>query len=242
MLSPEEEKQRSALTRERLVAAAHPPRQAAGKQHALARAEATPTVEVSLDGSSTRLPRPVDAALYRLAQESLTNAVARFAATQTVVFGESVDPDAAIARLDETTIEEVRAVAAGIIDRMVEVLGHDEGLARSKPATWRNPAGAGVMAQVIEFCSAPNLGDERKYQGRAKDLLVIDEAWWMMRFEDTAKFLNAMTKRARKYFLGVATITQDVGDFLKSPYGVPIITNSSIFTIWSYLNYLCTCN
>ena len=61
-----------------------------------------------------------------------------------------------------------------------------------------------------------------------KRLLVIDEAWWMMKSEDTASFLMGLVKRGRKYFLGVATITQDVGDFLKSPYGLPIITNSSI--------------
>lgn len=61
-----------------------------------------------------------------------------------------------------------------------------------------------------------------------KRLLVIDEAWWMMRSEDTASFLMSLVKRGRKYGLGVATITQDVGDFLNSPYGVPIITNSSI--------------
>ncbi len=61
-----------------------------------------------------------------------------------------------------------------------------------------------------------------------KRLLVIDEAWWMMRSEDTASFLLSMAKRGRKYYLGLATITQDVDDFLKSPYGLPIITNSSI--------------
>ena len=61
-----------------------------------------------------------------------------------------------------------------------------------------------------------------------KRLLVIDEAWWMMKSEDTASFLMGLVKRGRKYFLGVATITQDVSDFLKSPYGIPIITNSSI--------------
>ena len=61
-----------------------------------------------------------------------------------------------------------------------------------------------------------------------KRLLVIDEAWWMMKEEQGASFLFGIAKRARKYFLGVATITQDVGDFLRSPYGVPIITNSSI--------------
>jgi len=61
-----------------------------------------------------------------------------------------------------------------------------------------------------------------------KRLLIIDEAWWMMRSEDTASFLYSMAKRGRKYYLGVATITQDVEDFLRSPYGRPILTNSSI--------------
>ena len=61
-----------------------------------------------------------------------------------------------------------------------------------------------------------------------KRLLVIDEAWWMMKSEDTASFLFSMAKRGRKYYLGLATITQDVDDFLKSPYGMPIISNSSI--------------
>jgi type IV secretory pathway VirB4 component len=61
-----------------------------------------------------------------------------------------------------------------------------------------------------------------------KRLLVIDEAWWMMKSEDTASFLFSLAKRGRKYFLGLMTITQDVGDFLNSPYGLPIVTNSSI--------------
>ncbi|NCU28249.1 MAG: conjugal transfer protein TraC [Candidatus Moranbacteria bacterium] len=61
-----------------------------------------------------------------------------------------------------------------------------------------------------------------------KRLLVVDEAWWMMKSEDTASFLYSIAKRGRKYWLGLATITQDVGDFMKSPYGVPIVTNSSL--------------
>ena len=61
-----------------------------------------------------------------------------------------------------------------------------------------------------------------------KRLLVIDEAWTMMRSEDAASFVFGIAKRGRKYFLGLATITQDVADFLRSPYGVPIITNSSM--------------
>ncbi|HEX4798947.1 MAG TPA: DUF87 domain-containing protein [Candidatus Paceibacterota bacterium] len=61
-----------------------------------------------------------------------------------------------------------------------------------------------------------------------KRLLVIDEAWWMLKSEDTAAFLHNIAKRGRKYYLGISTITQDVDDFLRSPYGVPMITNSSI--------------
>lgn len=61
-----------------------------------------------------------------------------------------------------------------------------------------------------------------------KRLLVVDEAWWMMKSDDTASFLFGIAKRGRKYFLGLLTITQNVEDFLSSPYGVPIITNSSM--------------
>lgn len=61
-----------------------------------------------------------------------------------------------------------------------------------------------------------------------KRVLIIDEAWWMMKNQDSALFLFGLVKRARKYFLGVTTITQDVEDFLLSPYGRPIITNSSL--------------
>ena len=61
-----------------------------------------------------------------------------------------------------------------------------------------------------------------------KRIFVLDEAWWLMQTEDGASFLYGLAKRARKYYLGVTTITQDVGDFMKSSYGRPIITNSSI--------------
>ena len=59
-------------------------------------------------------------------------------------------------------------------------------------------------------------------------MLVVDEAWWMMQYEDGASFLYGIAKRARKYYLGISTITQDVDDFMKSRYGQPIITNSSL--------------
>ena len=61
-----------------------------------------------------------------------------------------------------------------------------------------------------------------------KRMLVIDEAWTMMQYDDSAKFLFGLVKRARKYYLGITTITQDVEDFVKSPYGKPVVTNSSM--------------
>jgi conjugal transfer ATP-binding protein TraC len=64
-----------------------------------------------------------------------------------------------------------------------------------------------------------------------KRILVIDEAWWLMTSEDSASFLYGICKRARKYWLGVTTITQDVSDFLKSDYGKPIINNASLLLL-----------
>ncbi|MBI4281759.1 ATP-binding protein [Candidatus Uhrbacteria bacterium] len=61
-----------------------------------------------------------------------------------------------------------------------------------------------------------------------KRVLVIDEAWWLMQSEDSAKFIYALVKRCRKYYLGVTTITQDVNDFLRSPYGQAILNNSAL--------------
>lgn len=61
-----------------------------------------------------------------------------------------------------------------------------------------------------------------------KRLLLVDEAWWLMKTPDGASFLFGIAKRARKYYLGVTTVTQDVGDFLNSEYGKAIITNSSL--------------
>jgi len=63
---------------------------------------------------------------------------------------------------------------------------------------------------------------------RKQRILVIDEAWWLMQHEDSAKFIFALVKRCRKYYLGVTTITQDVNDFLGSQYGQAIVTNSAL--------------
>lgn len=61
-----------------------------------------------------------------------------------------------------------------------------------------------------------------------KRLLVVDEAWIMMQNEDAGSFIFSIAKRARKYYTGLTTITQDISDFMASRYGKPIVTNSSI--------------
>ena len=61
-----------------------------------------------------------------------------------------------------------------------------------------------------------------------KRILVVDEAWYLMKYPDSAAFMYSIAKRARKYYLGLSTITQDVEDFLASDYGKAIVSNSSI--------------
>ena len=61
-----------------------------------------------------------------------------------------------------------------------------------------------------------------------KRILIIEEAWYLLQNEDSARFIYGIAKRARKYYLGLTTISQDVDDFLNSEYGKAIVTNSSI--------------
>jgi hypothetical protein len=61
-----------------------------------------------------------------------------------------------------------------------------------------------------------------------KRLLIVDEAWYMMRYPDSAAFLQGIAKRCRKYYLGLTTLTQDIEDFLSSDYGKAILSSSSI--------------
>lgn len=59
-------------------------------------------------------------------------------------------------------------------------------------------------------------------------ILIVDEAWYMMQYPESSTFIYSIAKRARKYYLGLTTITQDVEDFLSSDYGKAIVTNSSL--------------
>lgn len=61
-----------------------------------------------------------------------------------------------------------------------------------------------------------------------KRMLIVDEAWQLMKYPDSANFMFSLAKRARKYYLGLTTITQDVEDFISSPMGRAIVANSSI--------------
>ncbi|MCX6806751.1 MAG: conjugal transfer protein TraC [Candidatus Berkelbacteria bacterium] len=61
-----------------------------------------------------------------------------------------------------------------------------------------------------------------------KRIMIIDEAWWMMQYEDSARFLYSLARRARKYWLGLTIVTQDVEDFITSKYGRAVVANSSL--------------
>jgi type IV secretory pathway VirB4 component len=61
-----------------------------------------------------------------------------------------------------------------------------------------------------------------------KRLLILDEAWYIMKYEDSASFVYGIAKRSRKYYLALITATQDVQDFLSTDYGEAVLTNSSI--------------
>jgi conjugal transfer ATP-binding protein TraC len=63
---------------------------------------------------------------------------------------------------------------------------------------------------------------------KRKRMLIVDEAWQLMKYDDSANFLFSLAKRARKYYLGLTTITQDVEDFMSSKMGRAIVANSSM--------------
>lgn len=63
---------------------------------------------------------------------------------------------------------------------------------------------------------------------RKKRMLIVDEAWQLMKYEDSANFIFSLAKRARKYYLGLTTITQDVEDFMASKMGRAIVANASM--------------
>lgn len=157
------------------------------------------------------------------------------------------------AKKDITSNSDLSRIEAPVMSDLEEVLtgmsGAENLLTRLKKFTQgtfagllNNPTNIDVKNQLVVF-SVRDLEDELRPMAiytivnyiwnvvrseMKKRILVIDEAWWLMQNEDSAKFIFALVKRCRKYYLGVTTITQDVNDFLTSPYGQVIVTNSSL--------------
>lgn len=182
--------------------------------------------------------------LFRLMMGGLTpeeDAIVDRAITETYAL-KDITPESNFTNIEPPLLSDFELVLAG----MEGGASLAQRLTKYTKGTWsgfiNNPSNVDMNKKFVVF-SVRDMEDELKpiamyiithyiwnsiRRDIKKRLLVIDEAWWMMRSEDTASFLMSLVKRGRKYYLGVATITQDVGDFLGSPYGVPIITNSSI--------------
>jgi len=157
------------------------------------------------------------------------------------------------AKKDITGDAELATVEPPIMQDLQEILegmeGSDELVLKLKKYTegtfaglFNSPTNVDMKNQLVVF-SVRDLEDELRPMAiyaivnyiwnvvrseRKRRILVIDEAWWLMQHEDSARFIFALVKRCRKYYLGVTTITQDVNDFLKSQYGQAIVTNSAL--------------
>ncbi len=153
-----------------------------------------------------------------------------------------ITPDSDLSQVEPPLMSDFEEVLGGMVgaEELVEKIrkftkGTFSGL-------FNNPTNIDINNQLVVF-SVRDLEDELRPMAIynivnyiwnivrsqiKKRILVIDEAWWLMQHEDSAKFIYALVKRCRKYYLGVTTVTQDVNDFLLSPYGQAIINNSSI--------------
>lgn len=182
--------------------------------------------------------------LFRIMLGGLTpeeDAVIDKAITETYAL-KDITPDSDFREIEPPLLSDFELVLAGMEGSESLV----QRLSKYTKGTWagfiNKPSNVDINKKFVVF-SVRDMEDELKpvamylithyiwnavRKNLKKRLLVIDEAWWMMKSEDTASFLYGMAKRGRKYYLGLATITQDVDDFLKSPYGLPMISNSSI--------------
>ncbi len=182
--------------------------------------------------------------LFRIMLGGLTpeeDALVDQAITETYAI-KDITPDSDLANVEPPLLSDFEMVLSG--------MEHSEGilqrLTKYTKGTWstfiNRPSNVDINKKFVVF-SVRDMEDELKpvamyivthfiwnevRKSIKKRLLVVDEAWWMMKSEDTASFLYSIAKRGRKYYLGLCTITQDVGDFMRSPYGVPIVTNSSL--------------
>ena len=153
-----------------------------------------------------------------------------------------ITPDADLSKVEAPVLKDFESILEGFEgshDLVLRLKKYTEG---TFSGLFESPTNIDMKNQLVVF-SVRDLEDELRPIGvytivnyiwnvvrsqLKKRILVIDEAWWLMQNEDSAKFIFALCKRCRKYYLGVTTITQDVNDFLLSPYGRAIVTNSSL--------------
>jgi len=153
-----------------------------------------------------------------------------------------ITPDADLANVSPPIMQDLQEVLEGMEgsgELILKLRKYTEG---TFSGLFNSPTSVDMKNQLVVF-SVRDLEDELRPMAiyaiinyiwnvvrseRKKRILVIDEAWWLMMHEDSAKFIHALVKRCRKYYLGITTITQDVGDFLNSQYGKAIVTNSAL--------------
>lgn len=153
-----------------------------------------------------------------------------------------ITPDADLSKVEPPLISDFREILVGIEGSGDLPIRLDKFTTGTFAGLFNNPTNVSMKNQLVVF-SVRDLEDELRPIGiytivnyiwnvvrseRKRRLLIIDEAWWLMQAEDSAKFIFALAKRCRKYYMGITTITQDVNDFLNNNYGRAIVTNSSM--------------
>lgn len=153
-----------------------------------------------------------------------------------------ITPDTDLATVEPPIMQDLLEVLSGMEGGENLVLKLEKFTEGTFAGLFNAPTNVNMNNQLVVF-SVRDLEDELRPMSiyslinyiwnivrseRKKRLLIIDEAWWLMQHEDSAKFMFALVKRCRKYYLGVTTITQDVNDFLHSQYGQAIVTNSAL--------------
>lgn len=156
----------------------------------------------------------------------------------------NITPDPATQKNEPPLLEDLYKVLVGMEEKASRVLADKlEKFIKGSLAGLFNQQSTVDIKNTFTVFSIKDLADElrpiamfiildfiwtRVKKDLRKRLLVVDEAWYLMKYPDSALFIYSIAKRARKYYLGLTTITQDVEDFLSSDYGKAIVTNSSI--------------
>lgn len=153
-----------------------------------------------------------------------------------------ITPDCDLAKIEPPIMQDLQDILEGMeggADLALRLRKYTQG---TFSGLFNSPTNVNMQNQLVCF-SVRDLEDELRpiaiymivnyiwnvvRSEMKRRVLVIDEAWWLMQHEDSAKFVYALVKRCRKYYLGITTITQDVNDFLVSPYGQAIVNNCAL--------------